>query len=534
VARGIKRFWNELKRRKVVQVAIGYVVLAWVLVEVSSVVFPALLFPEWSSRLVVAMALIGFPIALYLAWVLEVSPTGVHRDRADAPRPAVAPGSAAALRSAASGGLDKRRSIVVLPFANRSDSAENEYFSDGVTEEILNLLARQPDLRVVSRTTSFTFKHTDADVRTVAGKLGVEMVLEGSVRRAGNRVRIIAQLIDGATDAHLWSQSFDREIGDIFSVQSEIAGSIVEAMDLQRGLHGPIAALTGDIEAYDYYLRGRQYYHTVTDEGLRIARQLFTRAIETDPDFALAYAGLADTETVIAQWIDRSPGQLEAADRASRQALKMAPDLAEAHSSRGFALSLKGDFGSASREFEHALDLDPQSYNALYLFGRSRFTEGRLREAAELWDRAHATQPDEFQSMALRALALRHIDAEESRRATEISVAAIRKRLELNPDDLRALSLGSGQLVGAGFPDEGVAMARRALELAPNDVSVLYNATCCFALAGLGEEALTTLERRLQRAAIYREWVENDSDFDSVRDDPRFRALLESMPRIGD
>jgi len=525
---GIAQFWKELKRRKVVRVAIGYVVVAWVLAEVSSVVFPALLFPEWSSRLVVAMALIGFPIALYLAWALEVSPAGLRRDSADTQSPA--PPS----RTGVAAGADPRRSIVVLPFANMSDSAENEYFSDGVTEEILNLLARQPDLRVVSRTTSFTFKHTGADVRTVAGTLDIEMVLEGSVRRAGNRVRIIAQLIDGATDAHLWSESFDREIEDIFAVQSEIARCIVDAMDLQTVSSSPGEAPTGNIEAYDYYLRGRQYYHQVTDEGLKIARQLFAKAIEADPDFALAYAGLADTESLIAQWIDRSPGQLEAADRASRQALKMAPGLAEAHSSRGFALSLKGDFRSASQEFQHALELDPQNYNALYLFGRSRFAEGRLSEAAELWARAHATQPDEFQSMALRALALRHIDPDEAQRATEISVAAIRTRLELNPDDLRALSLGSGQLVGAGFPTEGVAMARRALELAPNDVSVLYNATCCFALAGLGEEALTTLDRRLQRAAIYREWVENDSDFDSVREDPRFQALLERMPRIGD
>ncbi|MDX1380545.1 MAG: hypothetical protein R3233_05465 [Xanthomonadales bacterium] len=479
MAKGISRFWNELKRRKVVRVAIGYV-------------------------------------------------SGVRRDRADTQPPA-APGQAVD-----AAGADTRRSIVVLPFANMSDSAGNEYFSDGVTEEILDLLARQPDLRVVSRPTSFTFKESDQEVRAVADKLGVETVLKGSVRRAGDRVRIDAQLTDAVKGAHLWSDSFDREIGEIFAVQGEIAGGIVEAMDLQRGIRGPGHAPAGNIEAYDYYLKGRHHYHTVTDEGLRVARELFTRAIETDPDFALGYAGLADTETLIAQWIDRSPAQLEAADRASRQALKMAPDLAGAHSSRGFALSLKGDFGSASREFEHALLLDPQNYNALYLFGRSRFTEGRLREAAGLWARAHATQPDEFQSMALRALALRHIDPEEARRATAVAVAAIRKRLELDPDDLRALSLGSGQLVGAGFPEEGVAMARRALELAPNDVSVLYNATCCFALAGLREEALTTLERRLQRAAIYREWVENDSDFDSVRDDPRFQALLESMPRIGD
>ena len=528
MADGISKFWQELKRRKVVRVAIGYVVLAWVLVEASSVLFPALLLPDWSSRLVVALALVGFPIAVYLAWALEVTDAGLRRDPADT----AAQPLALAVPSL-SEWKDERRSIVVLPFANMSDSAENEYFSDGVTEEILNLLARQPDLRVVSRTTSFSLKGCDQDVRAVAEKLEVEMVLEGSVRRAGNRVRIIAQLIDAATDAHLWSDSFDREIEDIFAVQSEIARSIVDAMDLDIDCCKPSEATTGNIEAYDYYLRGRQYFHTVTGEGLNIARQLFGKAIEIDPEFARAYAGLADTESLIAQWFNRSPEVLAAADRASRKALQLAPELAEAHSSRGFALSLKGDLASASREFEHALALDPQNYEALYLYGRSRFAEGRLAEAAELWGRAHATQPDEFQSIALRSVALRHSDPEASRRATELSVAAIRRRLELNPDDLRALSLGAGQLVAAGFVDEGVAMAERALELAPRDIGVLYNATCCFASAGFKEQALSTLERRLEVAGtIYREWVENDSDFDSVRGDPRFQALLERMPRI--
>jgi adenylate cyclase len=540
MANVLSRFWQELKRRKVLRVAVAYLVIAWLMVEVASLVFPALLLPDWSSRLVVALAMIGFPIALVMAWALQISPEGVrwqaHSDStAPALRSAALPELAAeAAIATVAGTTDCRRSIVVLPFANMSDAAENEYFSDGVTEEILNLLARQPDLRVISRTTSFSFKNNPADVRTVAGRLGVEMVLEGSVRRAGNRVRIIAQLIDADTDAHLWSDSFDRELEDIFAVQAEIARCIVDAMNLNREACPACEAPTQSIEAYDYYLRGRQYFHTITDQGLKIARQLFGKAIEIDPEFARAYAGLADTESLIAQWLSRSSEHLEAADRASRQALKLAPDLAEAYSSRGFALSLNGDFLAASREFEHALALDPQNYEALYLFGRSRFAEGKLREAASLWERAHATQPDEFQSISLRALALRNLDPNASMEASEAAVAAVRQRLELNPDDLRALSLGCGQMVQTGHIEEGIAMAERALELAPNDIGVLYNAACCFAQAGLAEKALSTLERRLQQeTTIYREWVEHDADFDGLRADPRFQALLEKMPRLG-
>lgn len=533
MANVLSTFWSELKRRKVVRVAVGYAALSWVLVEVADVVTPHLLLPDWFPRLVVVLVLIGFPVALFLAWVLQVSPEGIRVDTGpDDARLAPPSGKSA---SPESDDVDDRRSIVVLPFANMSDDAENEYFSDGITEEILNLLARQPDLCVVSRTTSFSFKRSNADVRAVAEKLGVEMVVEGSVRRAGNRVRIIAQLIDATSDVHLWSDSFDREIGDIFAVQSEIARSIVDAMDLSPAACKPAEAPTDSIEAYDYYLRGRQYFQSLTDQGLEIATQLFNKAIEIDPGFARAYAGLADTHSLIAQWVDRSPEHLAAADQASRRALELAPDLAEAHSSRGFALSLNGDFATASKAFESALELDPQNFDALYLYGRSRFAEGKLREAASLWTRAHATQPDEFQALALLAQALRAIDSAEADAVNGQAVAAVRQRLELNPDDLRALTLGAARLIEAGFVDEGIGMAERALELAPNDIGVLYNVSCSFARAGRKDKALETLEQRLQKAGtIYREWVEQDSDLETLRDDPRFQALLERMPRLGD
>jgi adenylate cyclase len=536
-------FWQELKRRKVVRVAIGYALVAWVLVEISSVLFPALLLPDWSTRLVVALALIGFPIAVLMAWALETSPEGLRREHSLSDRGTAVPvpgsGSPAQSVEGAAGQrleqTDDRQAILVLPFTNMSESSENEYFSDGVTEEILNLLARQPELRVVSRTTSFSFKGSSMDVRAIADRLDVQIVLEGSIRRAGNRVRIIAQLIDASNDAHLWSDSFDREIDDIFAVQAEIAHCIVDCLDLEPASYEESETPTPSIEAYEYYLRGRQYFHTISETGLRFACQMFNKAIEIDPAFARAYAGLADSHSLIAQWIDRSPEHLDSADRASRKALELAPNLAESHSARGFSLSLKGDLAAASKEFERALELDPQNYEALYLYGRSRFVEGRNREAADLWTRAHATQPDEFQSIALKSQALRYLDTEEAAAATRQAIAAIERRLELNPDDLRALGLGAALLVSAGRVEAGLGMVERALELAPTDIVVLYNAACTYAHAGRKDQALEFLERRMQRSGtIYREWVEQDSDFDGMRNDPRFMALLDRMPRVED
>ncbi len=366
-ATGLKTFWSELRRRKVVRVAVVYIIVAWLLIQIAEVIFEPLQLPEWSLTLVIVLAALGFPLALVLAWALELTPEGLQREQPTKEAQALVPagtnekGPAAKIPAAAPGAAartDTRRAIAVLPLANMSGDPENEFFSDGITEEILNLLARIPDLRVISRTSSFSFKNTTLDIPAIAQRLGVDIVLEGSVRRTGQRVRIVAQLIDAAADAHLWSAGYDRELEDIFAVQSEIARSIVDAMNLDPETCVDCGGQTTNVDAYDYYLRGRQYFHQTTETNLKFARQMFSKAIEIDPDYARAYAGLADTESFIALWQDRSPDHLQAADDASRRALELAPDLAEAHASRGFALSSNGEYEQAAQQFEQALTLD--------------------------------------------------------------------------------------------------------------------------------------------------------------------------------
>jgi len=541
MAAPIVRFWQELKRRKVIRVAVAYALIAWIVVEVASVLLPTLLLPDWSLRLVTVLALLGFPIAVVLAWVFEITPGGVTVDEPASTAVTFPP--AGSHQGEKTGGLgilpsareDKRRSILVLPFVNLSDEEGQAYFSDGITDEIMALLSRQPELWVISRTTSFTFKGSSLDVKTIAQKLNVEMVLEGSVRRAGDKVRIIAQLIDPVRDAHLWSDRFDRELTDIFAVQGEIARSIVDALQLDPLSCPETVASTEVIEAYDYYLRGRQYFYALTETSLNFARQMFQQAIDKDPHFARAHAGLANTESIVAQWFDHSPAILEAADRASLRALELAPDLAEAHSARGYALTLRGDFTGAAEEFERALQLEPGNYEALYLFGRSRYAEGMMAEAAGLFGQAHDAQPDEFQAVILREAALRTLETgSEYQEVVRQAIQAVRRRLELNPDDQRALNLGCGILISAGQVEEGLAMARKLLLLAPNDTSALYNTACAFAHAGKNDEALDLLERRVAMGGLYREWVEKDPDFDNLRKNPRFEALLERMssPRV--
>ncbi len=531
---GPKKIWQELRRRKVIRAAAVYFIVAWLVVEAASVVFPELLLPDWSVRLVLALAILGFPLAMVLAWAFDLSPDGLQREKPvteTVPEPAPAGNGDIPQSMSVSERTDTKRAVAVLPLANMSGDPENEFFSDGITEEILNLLAKQPDLRVVSRTSSFAFKNTQLDVPTIARKLGVDIVLEGSVRKAGNRVRIAAQLIDANSDAHLWSDIYDRELEDIFKVQTDIASCIVDAMNLQTAREVECDCTTDDVNAYEYYLRGRQYFHELMTRSLGFAREMFEKAIEVDPGFARAYAGLADVECIIAQWIDPSGDHIEAADRASLKALELAPHLAESHSSRGFALTLKGDYDAAAREFEAALAIEPGNYDALYLYGRSRFAEGKEAEAAHLWARAHEAQPDEFQSLSLRVMALVGMGREEEARQTsERALAVIERRLALNPDDLRALTMGAGNLIKLDRIEEGLRKMERALQLAPDDSGVLYMAACNYALAGKKEEALAALQRRIEKGGRnFKDWVVNDSDFDNIRDDPRFLALLEGM-----
>jgi adenylate cyclase len=528
----IVRLWSELRRRKVIRVAIAYAIVAWVLIEVSSVVFPALLLPDWSHRLVIVLAALGFPAALVLAWVFELSPEGIRREQAE-DEPYVScltPYLQAAEDQPKLLPADTRRSIVVLPFTNLSSEAGSEFFSDGITEEILSLLARQRDLRVVSRTTSFSYKQSQMAVRDIAEKLNVEMVLEGSVRRADKQLRIMAQLIDPASDAQIWSDRYDRELTDVFAVQGEIARRIVDALDLDPSCCVERTPPTAQIEAYDYYLRGRQYVYALTRTSLDFARQMFQQALRIDPGYARAWAGLADAETLVATWYEHTSERMAAANEASRKALELGPDLAEAHSARGHALTIDGHFGEAAAEFERALQLEPTNFEVLYLYGRSRFAEGELEQAADLFERAHQEQPDEFIAISLLSNVLGALGrTEEHQQAREKAIRVIEQRLELNPDDQRALHFGCGLLIDAGRVEEGLAMIARLLQLSPNDGTALYNAACAYARGGMTDQALDLLEKRLAQGWINLDWLANDSDLDSVRNHPRFRAMLAGL-----
>ncbi len=422
------------------------------------------------------------------------------------------------------------KSIAVLPFADMSAERENGYFTDGMAEEIINALTTIRALRVASRTSSFAFKATTEDIRQVGKKLDVATVLEGSVRKAGNKLRITAQLVNVADGYQLWSQRYDRDMEDVFAIQDEIAQNIVKALsvilseDEKRAIE---KVPTVKVEAYECYLRGRQFFHQFQKSALEFARQMFTRAIEIDPTYALAYAGLADSCSLLYTNFDATEANLRNAESASRRALELGPGVAEAHVARGHAVSLQGKPADAEFEFETAMELNPQLFDAAYMYGRALLAQGKLEKAAKMFERAAELRPEDYVVPGMLGGTYSGLGrTADSQRAYKRQLSAASKRLELNPDDPRALYMGGIALSRLGEAGRAKDWANQALAINSGDATVLYNVACIYSTSGEIEEAIGLLERAVAAGFGHWNWIENDTDFEPLRGHPRFQALL--------
>ena len=425
------------------------------------------------------------------------------------------------------------KSIAVLAFVNMSNDPENEFFSDGIAEEIINALTKIKALRVAARTSSFAFKGKNEDIGEVGRKLKVNTVVEGSVRKAGNRLRVTAQLVNVANGYHLWSERYDRQLEDVFEIQDQIAENIVRALRVVLGEDEKRAiekTPTENVQAYEYYLRGRQAFHQFRRSGMQYARRMLDRAIEIDPNFVRAHAGIADCCSFLYMYWDASNANLEEAGASSRRALELDSESAEAHTSRALALTLRRQYDEARREFESALRLNPMLYEAHYFYGRACFTEGKLEEAVSHYRDAWRVRPEDYQAIYLSAEALVKLGRrDEALEASRLGVKLADAHLELNPDDARAWYLSAGALMRLGQREEATERARRASTIDPEDSGVLYNVGCVYALAGSTDQALDHLDKAIQNGFGQREWVENDSDWEAVRYEPRFQALLRKL-----
>ena len=506
-----RAFLRELLRRRVPSIVGLYLAAGWGLLEFTDWATGRFDLPVYLEDWVVMTWALLLPVVFGLAWKW---------------------GAPGASPSAKSTGPPAPRSVAVLPFVNMSGNPDDDYLGDGFSEEIITALSKIPELQVASRTSAFTFKGDSKDLRTIGRELNVGSVLEGSLQRSGNRIRVTTQLVSVADGYHLWSERFDREMEDVFAIEDQIAEQVARALRvvLKNQVWKSSPRLRpSDIRAYEYYLRGQQFLLHPRAKSLGFAREMFQRAIQVDSGYAPAWAGDAEAAALIHMYYPSRKEELGDADRASLEALKLAPALAEAHAARGLTLFLMRRSEEAEEAFQKAIQLDPLLFQARYFHGRACFQDGRLEEAAAEFQEAARIRED-YQAAFLAAQSLEALERTEDARAQLVeALRVVEKHMELNPDDPRAATMRAVSLFRLGHPEEGLRWAEKALEIDPEDAGVCYNVACLYSLEGKVEKAILCLEEAFDRGFHNKEWFENDPDLNPLRADPRFQSLIERI-----
>lgn len=424
----------------------------------------------------------------------------------------------------------EKPSVAILPFANISSDAEQEFFSDGITEDLITDLSKVSGLQVLSRNTVFTLKGKAQNLQQTARQLGVEYLVEGSVRKSGSKVRITAQLIEGATDHHVWAERFDRDLTDIFAVQDEITKTIVAQLRVKL-LPDERAAIedapTRSVEAYTNFLKGKQIFRIGTRLSLMRARQMYARALELDPSYAQAYVGLANCASYLKSF-HGSDITIEEILATVDKALQINPTLAEAHAARGIAFSVDDRRKETVAAFRKALELDPNNWEALYYFGRYYFGIGDFESALALFMRAMEIQPDDYESVTFLSQVLEALGrSAEAIKYTRIALKRAEQALRQNPENSRSAQLMANSHVYLGERDYALAWIKRAFEIDPDDNHVRYNAACVYAVLGEFDKAFDLLEVWIhQSGRDAKLWFRNDPDFAAMKHHPRYQELL--------
>jgi TolB-like protein len=578
-------FFSELKRRNVLRAAAFYAASAWLLVQVATQVFPFFHIAEWVVRWIVIAAAIGFPFAMLFSWFYEWTPHGLQLESEIPPNESITSHTGKRLNrwitailalavvllladkfvlhkdaeTAATLGVPDK-SIAVLPFDNLSHDPDNAYFCEGVQDEILTRLAKVADLKVISRTSTQHFKSTPDNLPQIAKQLGVAHIVEGSVQKAGDQVRVNVQLINALTDAHLWADTYDRKLTDIFGVESEIAKTIAETLQARlTGSEKSSIAKTPTVnpEAYELYLRGKFFAEKRTGADLRKSIEYYDQAIAKDPNYPLAYVGLADSHLLLTAYGTLSPKEAAAPARAAlKKALELDDSLAQAHASSGLLATVELDLNRGISELERAIQLNPNyatahHWIALPLTAIGQFDRGILegKRAIELdplsliinadlcWVYFNGRRYDEAEAQARKTLEMdprfyvAHYylgEAFQFKGKLADAIAEFQKAYDLNNDPFSLAILGQAY-ARQGKTDEAQKVLARLREQAKSQ----YVSPYAFAvvLTGLGDNAraIDELERGYDDTGFYISLIKVDPLFDDLRGDPRFEALVQKV-----
>ncbi len=574
-----KNFFAELRRRNVYKVAIAYAVVAWLLTQIATQVFPFLEIPNWAIRLVIMLIVIGFPIALVIAWAFELTPEGLKRTEFADELPKKAPRNRAwiyvvIIAGAISVGVfflgrytsSKQsaelpaKSIAVLPFDNQNRDPDTEYLSDGIPESIINSLSQLPNLKVMSRNSVFHYKGKDTDAQAVAKELKVQAVLTGRMTQRGDGLSISVELINAQDNSQIWGQQYNRKLADVFSVQEEIAKEISEKLSLKlSGAEKQQLAKrpTENLKAFQYYMQGRSYMNRRTREDLLTALRYSEKATEEDPNYALAYVGLTDAYGALGYYGYIAPIEgRRKSEEAARKALALDDNLAEAHVALGYAYVLfaPSNFSLGDRELRRAIELGPSLALAHFYLGISLVRQGRLDES--LVELLKARELDPLSSLIARNVAIPYYFKRDYPRALEL----LRQANELGPTFTTTWEIGV--YIQNRLFNETLAELEKAKGERKNDSILIYDTGMVYAAQGKRAEALQVIEELEEIsgaslsqahwiAKIYAALNENELAFlwlerglatgaigpfykdepvwDSIRGDPRFEALVQKI-----
>jgi TolB-like protein/Tfp pilus assembly protein PilF len=593
----IDNFFAELKRRNVYKVAVAYAVVAWLVIQAASIFLPAFNAPQWAMQIIILILVIGFPVALAFSWAFEITPEGIKLESEIEPAKSIARrtgrkivAATIALAVVAAGlfvyqlvrtrstitprqdasaarteaATVSNKSIAVLPFDNLSGDPQNAYFSEGVQDEILTRLAKIAELKVISRTSTQRFKSVPSDLRQIAQQLGVANILEGSVQKANDQVRVNVQLINALTDAHLWADTYDRKLNDIFAVETDIAKTIADTLQAKLTGSEKIAITTKPTEnpeAHELYLKGRYFWNRRTGANLQKAADYFQQAIGKDSRYALAFSGLADCHVLLPAYAELGSNprdELPKALEAARKAVELDDTLCEAHTSLARALASDLQLAAASPEFKRAIELNPNYATAHQWFGEYLQSQGHLEEALSELKRAEELDPLSLIINSVLGFALDTVGKSDE------AIAQLHKTIEIDPNFGNAHGQLGNVLEHRGRLREAVAEYEKGFNSVGSDPIDLADLAAAYSLAGrkaeaqqlweklksLSErqyvpaysmavvqlafgdkdEAIRLLEKSYEDRAPFDSadlgWILVDHRLDPVRSDPRFKKLI--------
>jgi adenylate cyclase len=423
--------------------------------------------------------------------------------------------------------------VVVSPIINISNDQELDYFSDGITEDLIICIGRIRGIRVISRSSVFSFKGRDINPLEIGQQLGASAVLAGNIRFTDDLLTLNIELIEVGSGISLWSNKYEQQKKDVLAIQDDITKNVIHALDIEGKEKASThlqSTHTDKIEAYEYYLQGRKYYDLFSLKSIKYAIEMFQKAIDIDFKYTLAYCGLADCYSYLYMYNEATEDNLVMAEMTSRTAVRLNPVLAEAYVSRGMMLSLSKNYSEAENAFKRAVELGPTLFEAYYQYGRMSLAAGKIDQAARLMISANSVRKEDYQSLCLAGQYYEDLgDLVKSIEIRQRGVMIAENQLKINPGDTRALYMGANSLIALGDIDKGLKWLHRALTLDPDDAMLLYNAGCIYAMCDMSDEALNCLEKSAGSGLTQKDWYVHDSNLDSLRKLDRFKKILDKM-----